>query len=407
MAAPMQSTLNWIDAWADVQRKSWESWSALSQQALSGSPSGAPEVWRYWQEGVEPWRELFWPKIDPAAQDVYRKLVEQGMTYLRLTEEVFKGMQGAQSAIKLGEDWMEVLNRLFDQAKEACSRGSPGGNNLFQGCLALWGLPLDTWRRIASSLSPFPGDMLHGLKEADVHQVGDAVHANLQRFLSIPALGYTREWQEQGQEAARYWLQYQQALGKYMSVVGKVGIHALDLLQRKLVDMAATGKRVESLRQLYDLWVDCGEESYAEITSAAEYGEVSAGVVNASMALKRQGQLMVQEALSALNAPSRRELDTAHFRVHKLNREVKALQQQLKDARTEPATGVAGEPPKPAPDPELQTLREDLQALRHALEDLTVGGTGAESASEVRETTAPSKVAAAQRSRPKSRPRGG
>jgi class III poly(R)-hydroxyalkanoic acid synthase PhaE subunit len=376
MAESSKSMQSWTDAWTDVQRKSWESWSSMMQQALSPSPSAiTADPWRLWLDGMQQWRNALTPKADGTVQDVYGKLFEQGMNYMRLTQEVFKAFQGMQSATKLGQDWMKVLSDILDRARTACANASPGGNDMVQGCLALWGLPMDNWRRVMSSMSAFPGDMLQGIKEQDVQHVGDALRANLEKFLSIPPLGYTREWQEQGQEAAQIWLRYQQAMSRYLTLIGKVGTRTMDLLQARVTAMAADEQQVESLREVYNMLVDCAEDAYAEVASDAEYAEVSAHLLNASMALKRHGQLMVEEMVSAMNMPSRHELDTAHSRTHHLKRELKALQQQLKDAG--PKTRQDG----------LQALQDEVRSLRTELDALKTQGAAPEAAAPVRAKT--------------------
>ena len=380
MAESSKSMQSWTDAWTDVQRKSWESWSSMMQQALSPSPSAiTADPWRLWLDGMQQWRNALMPKADSTVQDVYGRLFEQGMTYMRLTQEVFKAFQGMQSATTLGQDWMKVLSDIFDGARAACTSASPGGNDMVQGCLALWGLPMDNWRRVMSSMSAFPGDMLRGIKEQDVQHVGDSLRANLEKFLSIPPLGYTREWQEQGQEAAQVWLRYQQAMSRYLTLMGKIGMRTMDLLQARIVDIAADEKQVESLREVYNMLVDCAEDAYAEVVSDAEYAEVSAHLMNASMALKRYGQLMVEEMASGM--PTRHELDTAHWRTHNLKRELRALQQQLKDAGltigSEGGARLDG----------LQALQDEVRSLRTELDALKAEGAAPEAAAPARAKT--------------------
>lgn len=400
MAEQLEASRHWIDAWAELQRKSWESWSSLAQQALTSSHSAATDPWQWWQEGWARWREMLLPNADAATQDVYRKLLDQSTHYLRMSQDMLKAFQGMQTAVQMGEDWMKVLNHVFEQARDSFAKMSIEGNDLMRGYLALWGLPLDTWHRVSSSLSLFPGDMLQAVKEGDSRRLGDVLHANLQRFLSIPPVGYTREWQELGQEALQSWLQYQHALSGYLRLMARAGGRTLELMQHRLLEMASAGKQVESLRQFYDLWVDCAEEAYSEVTSAAEFGEASAQLVNAAMTLKRQSQCIMEEAVSTLNLPTRLELDSAHYRVHQLKREVKALQQELKALR-------AAGGPRDGEDRAVQELRREMEALKEALEQVraepaatagpgegtraprTTGARGARSKAQPRPATSP------------------
>jgi poly[(R)-3-hydroxyalkanoate] polymerase subunit PhaE len=335
MGEQTESMGNWMHAWADVQRRSWDAWSSVARTALTAAPaSGAGESkvdpWRLWRESLSQWQAAFGPQSARSVQELYGRLMEQGFSYLRVSEELFKAFQNVEAAYKAGADWMTAVNRSFEQAKDAFSKACADSTGAAQGCMALLGLPMDTWRRVVSSLSLFPGDFLQLLKQEDVRHVADALRLRFEQFLSIPALGYTRESQEQVQEGMRYWVEYEEALRKYTTVFAKVGVRALDLFQRKFLEAASSEQRPDTVRALYDQWVDCAEKAYAEVVSTGEYEELSAAVINSSMALKRHGQLMVDEMLSAMNMPSRRELNTAHERIHRLNREVMALQEQAR-----------------------------------------------------------------------------
>jgi hypothetical protein len=54
-------------------------------------------------------------------------------------------------------------------------------------------------------------------------------------------------------------------------------------------------------------------------------------MVNALMRLKRHEQSMMDEVMTALNMPTRRELDTTHQRVHGLQQQLGALQDTLEN----------------------------------------------------------------------------
>jgi class III poly(R)-hydroxyalkanoic acid synthase PhaE subunit len=128
------------------------------------------------------------------------------------------------------------------------------------------------------------------------------------------------------------WLEHGEALKNYAGALSRIVVRAGELLREKMAERAAAGESFESLRACYDLWVDCGEEAYAEIASSSDFSRLQAGLTNSLMAVKRQEQKMVDEALGALNMPTRRELDTSHRRLHGLQRQVWRMQQSLNDA---------------------------------------------------------------------------
>jgi class III poly(R)-hydroxyalkanoic acid synthase PhaE subunit len=194
---------------------------------------------------------------------------------------------------------------------------------------------------------------------------GHAAPAILTEWLSTPTLGYTRESQEEFQRLGQSVIAYQKAMQEYADVLSGVVRRASELLRDKALERARNGQSFESLRDCYNLWVDCGEEAYSEVSSSSEFTGAQARLVNALMAVKRQEQILMDEWLSALNMPTRRELDTSHRRVHELQRRV----WRLEDA---------------SENPELSALRAEVAALREEVQSLREAGPGVAAATNTR-----------------------
>jgi hypothetical protein len=79
------------------------------------------------------------------------------------------------------------------------------------------------------------------------------------------------------------------------------------------------------------LWIDCGEEAYAEVVATPDFPHLQAQMVNALMRLKRHEQVMMDEVMTALNMPTRREMDTTHKRVHELKQQLRTLQDTMEN----------------------------------------------------------------------------
>jgi class III poly(R)-hydroxyalkanoic acid synthase PhaE subunit len=196
--------------------------------------------------------------------------------------------------------------------------------------------------------------MSKALHDLNAARRSDALPDFLSGWLSTPTLGYTRESQEEVQRLGQCLLDYQKAMQGYAGVLSQVVARAAELLRDKATERAGKGDGFESVRECYNLWVDCGEEAYAEICASDAFTDAQAAMTNALMALKRQEQSMIDEALSALNMPTRRELDTSHRRVHQLQRRVWKLEEALH------SSGIA------ELRAEMDALRTELAAVRAA-----------------------------------------
>jgi class III poly(R)-hydroxyalkanoic acid synthase PhaE subunit len=196
---------------------------------------------------------------------------------------------------------------------------------------------------MASSLSPVPGDLLRNIPR-------DPLNESLNRVLSAPGLGYTREEQSQYQDLIRRSMDYQKALQQYLSFFSHLGVKSTERMRDTLLEIEKSGKTIDSARGLYDTWVGCCEDVYAEEVRSADYARIHGELVNAQMAFKQRMSVIVDETLGAMNMPTRSELRTLQDRVQETRRENKALRKELDLLKKQVASvtsGVPSAPPRP------------------------------------------------------------
>ena len=112
--------------------------------------------------------------------------------------------------------------------------------------------------------------------------------------------------------------------------------------------MAAQGKEIKSLREIYDLWVECNEKAYAELVYTDEYSELYGRLTNALLAVKQHQGKVMDKLLAKLNMPTRQGMNTVLKRVQemkrnqsKMEREIHALRQLIEDKKSSPASSRA------------------------------------------------------------------
>ncbi|MGH8534835.1 MAG: class III poly(R)-hydroxyalkanoic acid synthase subunit PhaE, partial [Gammaproteobacteria bacterium] len=196
-----------------------------------------------------------------------------------------------------------------------------------RGLLPFFEMPMDVWSRMFSSSSLLPGDFLRPAK--GLGDVAGQIHEGLDQFLSMPAVGYMRERQERTQGGVRLTMDYQKALQEYSQAHGRLGVDALERLAAKIIEHAEQGKEINTLREAYDLWVDCGEEAYSAFVFTEEYADVYARLVNALMALKHHNQTAVDEVAGSLNLPTHQGITTLQRRQQELRREIAGFRSLL------------------------------------------------------------------------------
>lgn len=145
----------------------------------------------------------------------------------------------------------------------------------------------------------------------------------------LPALGLTRERQEAARRLAALgtrMLERQQELATHWKAFWDDALRTLgDEVARRI----AAGKAPGSIRELYDLWVECAEGAWARMAHGPGYLESQARLVDALSAWRAEQRNQMDAALRALDLPTRGELNSLHLRVRRLRAELRRLEKLL------------------------------------------------------------------------------
>lgn len=375
MAELSETAQAWTRAWLDMQKQYLDAWSQFPRPPLpwnaAQSPfataGGAP-----WAEAFAQWSKLFSAGLPQDARAISDRLFELGKSYVGMSESFWKLLQQEKQATLCAADWQEALKSSIEQSGKAFNFPANAGDP-WTGFATLWGLPLSNWQRMACSFSPFPGEMEKALRTDRMPEPGEMTRA-LRSSLSLPAIGYTREWQEQLQEWTELNTEYSHALQNFSLLLGKVVQRALELFGQRMTQRLKAGESLDGLRAVYDLWIDCGEDAYAEQVATSDFPHLQAELVNALMRMKRHEQLMVEEAMTALNIPTRREMDTSHKRVYEMQRQVRALQDALEEAAEPEAAATQPAPKSAHPVRKKAPARKAASATRRRTQPRTKKG---------------------------------
>lgn len=171
-------------------------------------------------------------------------------------------------------------------------------------------------------------------------------------LLGLPAFGFLREHQENAQKAAQAMIAYQEQMARYNRLLLKISEQGFSRFQSKLAEREEPGRQIDSVRGIYDLWIDASEEAYAEIALSEEFREVYGALVNAQMRVREHVQREVERISTDLGVPTRSEIDSIGERLQALRREVREDREGAAERE-----GLAAE---------VAALRREVAALRSA-----------------------------------------
>ncbi|RUL79741.1 poly(R)-hydroxyalkanoic acid synthase subunit PhaE [Dyella choica] len=173
----------------------------------------------------------------------------------------------------------------------------------------------------------------------------------------LAAFGITREFQLDQQALQAAMQEYAQINARYQGLLQQVNAQGVAKLQELLAKHSEPGKQVESLKALYDLWIDAMEEAYAEMALSQEFKEVFGALVNAQMQVRKLQQQQTEQMCRELGIPTRSEVDSLGKRVQQLRREWKARGQGESAADSSVVDALQGE---------IAALKRELAASKAA-----------------------------------------
>jgi polyhydroxyalkanoate synthase subunit PhaE len=173
---------------------------------------------------------------------------------------------------------------------------------------------------------------LQAMQRAGMNGMGNI--GSMGTMPSLPTFGLTREMQLDQQALAAAIHDYTQINARYHTLLQQVNTQGIARLQELLGQHAEPGKQLDSMKALYDLWVDAMEAAYAEMALSDEYRDVFGALVNAQMQVRKLQQQQTEQMCRELGIPTRSEVHSLGQRLQQLRRDMQARQHQESQADT-------------------------------------------------------------------------
>lgn len=369
----------WSDEWMKSQQEYLDSWTAMSEK-MAGAFQPPRKPRNPWIEALEQW-EAFVPNTGEA-QPYVQRMLNQGKAFFQMSDEISTFLKLLDDVNKSTDQWQQSLRQQMDEVKKAFESG--------QGDLAaFWNQPLSAWKNVMDDPSLRPDVFLKGFDpKQGIDGMIDPLLEEVNKLLSAPGVGPDRETHDQQKKYTRLWLDYQRAMHEYNTAHQRVGGETIERLMQKMITLAEDDKSLDSVRAVYDLWVDCAEDAYADFAYSAEYQEVYGRMINSLMALKNEFLNMIDETSSAMGLPSRKGFDTVLKRMQEMRREIRKLQ----SSQTTNTAGNKGNTDIAALRAEINVLRKEVAELKKTASSSSAVSTAAITKKKVvRKKTAASK----------------
>lgn len=304
-----------------------QDWQAMQQQwwasVLEGAKPFATPASFNPAESFKGFGDLFGNKLGSEQPAAVERFLAGSKQFLQWVEGL-----SAQVAARGGipgkiEDW----TTLFKQSAGNMHEGHNPFTQLFQG---------------------LAGDGARNLEQmfANMPNPADALKGELKNLLGMPAFGFQREQQERAQQLIAAQIEQQDAMTAYNAQMLRASKLSFERLELKLAEREEPGRQLESLRAVYDLWIDAAEEAYAEVALSAEFRSAYGNLVNKQMRVRQMMQAEVERHTGQVGMPTRSELNSVHQRVQEMRRRIRDLEDRLEEINSAPAAGSTSASPK-------------------------------------------------------------
>jgi|GEM_PF-1652595 len=284
---------NFGGPWADTLTRINRDLSDVWQRML---PSGSLD-----SPAFDSYRALFEGRKPEAQSGMPQRLMDQGKAFFGFVENMAKSLAGNTNASPQDftnglNSWLGNLNSQFagnpfgaQGAGAGAFSGAFGGANFGNGAAAQFLKPM---------MQPFA--------------------INLDALKDQPTFGYSREKQEQSNALMADMGGYMRAMQAYQALIMQSQFDGVKRFQTSLNDSEASP--IDSLRGLYDAYIDSAEEAFAETALKPEFRQVYGDLVNAQMRVKRHMMTLAENQSRDLGMPTRSEVITLAKTVHELKR---------------------------------------------------------------------------------------
>ena len=302
-----------------------------------------------WSDGMQQFAKLYGGGSN-AHEGFFDQVMSQGKGFVSMLEKMYQSAsQGDQSgnAIDFAALGQQMLAELAKNNPFANLPGVqiPGMN--FSAMPGMAGFGNSAGFGAMPNIPGFSGAAFSGF---------DPKTLSVENFLNMPAFGSNRESQERKQALIKHIASYMQAMQGYQALQMKSIQMAIERMQSKLEERNEHGRQLDSLKAVYDLWIDALEESFAEVALTKDYQLAYGQLVDAQMRVRANVQKQIELATGEIGMPTRSELEGVHQKLAETRRtlrvELNALKAEiaeLKASRAEKPMSVKAEVVKAVP----------------------------------------------------------
>ncbi|MBF0468282.1 MAG: hypothetical protein HQK61_05275 [Desulfamplus sp.] len=166
--------------------------------------------------------------------------------------------------------------------------------------------------------------------DKDMFKVWSEIYEKeFRKFLQIPQLGLTREYQEKINDMTDRFNICQAQMADFLRILSLPFQHSAVVMQEEIQALAEKGALSEDPQFYYQMWVRILEGHFMTLFQTPDYIDALTKTIGAMSQFNSSKQSVIEDILSTLPVASRSELDDVARELHQLKKEIRNLRKQI------------------------------------------------------------------------------
>ncbi|MHC8440640.1 MAG: poly(R)-hydroxyalkanoic acid synthase subunit PhaE [Candidatus Eutrophobiaceae bacterium] len=304
-------------------RRVTQDWANLMYGMMQANPSSGADLRQKFAEMITNWQKYAGNAVGLDAQPQIAAM-EQIKAFSEFSGCFAEFAQHFQDLNPAQRDWRDQFNKIFDAFAAALGDSQKNVTEYMRD-----------WQKVGS----YPAGGMPGF--GSVH---DPISEHMRRFFSPmfaedmlkdcfssvgAGTGQPQEMQDYWQEAMRLAAGFHKAWLERSDLERKASHAGFNLMRERLAKLVEKGESIDSLRGVYDLWVDCQEEAWAKMAFSEEYSRAFGELSNCAMRCRKHQMESMEKWMAAVGLPSRHDIDALANVVQQLRRDLKFAQERI------------------------------------------------------------------------------
>ena len=254
-------------------------------------------------------------------------------------ETIFKSRDAAKNAYKAWEPAMKTWNEfaskmnkkeMIENIMENNRAGTENFHKMFKSGLEGFSFFQKRWMESAKNIHGiFKEHRIEGMGGSEIFDLfTDIYQKEISKFLSIPPLGLSREYQAKLQQMIDKSNIFHVKLMEFLYFLYIPFEKSFKVVQDSLASMADEGALPEDSKEYYQMWLKQLENHYMSLFKSNEYRTALGKVVDAMSDFMAARQQIIQDSMKAFGIPVENDLDELYKDIYSLKKRIRVLERE-------------------------------------------------------------------------------